>query len=216
MEGTTRKALPRLVRFIVCFILLCPTGLQAQVRFGLKGGLEMATLDFDSGLLDSSNRMGFFAGPTLKIGIPLLPGLSVDVAALYNQRDLKVQEEDFTQKSLVAQGDARIGVGLGEFLNVFILAGPQFSFNVGDDIIHWFDKDGNLREFSLQETMLSVNFGGGVTFAKHFEGSIRYNVPIGKTADFTWQDLGDQIVDQMWKHTRTHTNSWNIALTYYF
>ncbi|MCR4916768.1 MAG: porin family protein [Prevotella sp.] len=187
---------------------------QAQVRLGVKGGFQLANMQFNTDALRSSNRVGFSIGPTVKIGLPV-PGISVDIAALYDQRDLKVQEQVFKQKSLLIQGDARCGAGIGDVLGIFIKAGPQFSFNVGDDIIHWV-KDGDSKQFALQETMLSINLGVGVTFANHFEGAITYNIPISKTADFTWHQLSNELFDETWNHAKTRTNAWSVSVTYYF
>ena len=202
-----------LLLFYLFTFLPLTTG--AQVQFGVKGGFQLASMDFNGNDLDKSNRMGFFVGPTLKIGLPVV-GLSINTAALYDQRDLKVQEQTFHQQSLVLQGDARYGAGLGDAINIFLMAGPQFSFNVGDDLIHWFDEDSHMKEFSLQETMLSFNLGLGVTFAGHFEGTVSYNIPVSKTADFTWHQLTEQLADESWNHAKTRTNAWRIAVTYYF
>ena len=188
---------------------------QAQIRIGAKGAFQLANMQFNTDALRSSNRVGFSIGPTVKIGLPL-PGMAIDVAALYDQRDLKVQELTFRQKSILLQGDARCGVGIGDVLGIFFLAGPQFSFNVGDDIIHWFTNNGDSKQFSLQETMLSFNLGLGVTFANHLEGTITYNVPISKTADFTWHELSNHLFDETWNHAKTRTNAWNVSFTYYF
>lgn len=188
---------------------------QAQVRIGVKGGFQLANMEFNNDDLKKSNRVGFFVGPIVKIGLPVT-GLAIDAAALYDQRDLKVQEETFKQQSLILQGNARYGVGLGDVLGLFLTAGPQFSFNMGDDVMHWFGSDGELKYFTLQETMLSVNFGLGVTFANHLEGSVNYNIPVSKTADFTWQQFGDEIWGQTWNHAKTRTNIWHLSVVYYF
>ena len=188
---------------------------QAQVRIGVKGGFQLANMEFSNDDLKKSNRMGFFIGPAVKIGLPVT-GLAIDAAALYDQRDLKVQHETFKQQSFVLQGDARYGVGLGDLLGLFLTAGPQFSFNVGDDVMHWFGSDGELKSFTLQETMLSVNFGLGISFANHLEGIVSYNIPISKTADFTWQQLGDEIWEETWNYDKTRTNAWRLSVIYFF
>ena len=191
------------------------SSVEAQVRFGIKGGFQLAQMEFNTDALRSSNRAGFFIGPTLKIGLPL-PAMTIDASMLFSQHDLKVQDEVFKQKSFVLQGNARIGAGLGEVLGIFLLGGPQFSFNVGDDVVHWFSEDGEFKQFTLQETMLSFNLGAGVTFASHFEAALHYNIPISKTGDFTWQQFSDELFDQTWNHAKTRTNAWSIAFTYFF
>lgn len=199
--------------FLIFNLVSCPA--EAQVRFGVKGGFQLATMEFNADAVDKSNRVGFCVGPVLKIGLPIT-GLSVDAALLYDRRDLKVEEETFKQQSLLLQGDFRCGAGIGDIVGVFVKLGPQFSFNVGDDLMHWATAKGDNNQFSLQETLLSLNLGAGVTFANHFEGAITYNVPISKTADFTWSQLTDELTSQTWNHAKTRTNAWNLTVSYFF
>jgi hypothetical protein len=201
---------------LVLFTLhVFPVTSEAKVRFGVTGGFQLTDMSLSNEALDKDNRMGWFAGPTVKFTLPVV-GLGIDVAALYDQRDLKVDDTVFKQKSIVVQGDARFGVGIGELLGVFFKLGPRFSFNVGDDFVHWLTTEAEYKQWSLQETMLSVNMGVGVTFAKHFEADLRYNVPISKTSDFTWNELGDELWDQTWHHAKSRTNAWSVSVSYFF
>ncbi|MCR4958303.1 MAG: porin family protein [Prevotella sp.] len=188
---------------------------EAKVRFGVTGGFQLTEMTVNQDALSKDNRVGWFAGPTVKFTLPVV-GLGVDVAALYDQRDLKVDETVFKQKSVVIQGNAHYGVSLGEVLGIFIKAGPQFSFNVGDDFMHWLTTENEYKQWSLQETMLSVNLGAGVTFATHFEAALRYSIPISKTSDFTWTELSHQLSDQTWHHAKSRANAWSISVSYYF
>ena len=207
------KAWMALPLLLLCHLVATPA--SAQVRVGLKGGFQLANMEWRGSALGSSNRVGFFAGPTAKFTLPVV-GLGIDAAILFDQRDLKVEESTFKQQSLVLQGSARYDVGIGDVIGIFAHIGPQFSFNVGDDLINWVTKEGGLKQFSLQETMLSVNMGVGVTLFGHLEGRISYNIPVSKTADFTWSNLGTQLGEQSWSHAKSRTNAWSIAATYYF
>lgn len=195
---------------------------QAQVRFGLKGGLELTQMEFSSTALRESNRAGFYVGPQVKFQLPVV-GLGVDVAALYNRRDVKVggqsvEGETITQQSLLIPANVRYGVNIGDLLGVFLCTGPQFSFNLGKDVFYWYDdvKDNN-HQYSLQNTLLSMNFGGGVNIGPNLEATIYYNVPLGKTADFTWDGLRDELKkNETWSRAKSRINAWHIALSYYF
>ena len=66
---------------------------QAQFKFGLKGGLNITDMSFSSDVLESSNRAGFFIGPTVKFTLPIV-GLGVDASALYDQREANVKGTD--------------------------------------------------------------------------------------------------------------------------
>ena len=203
---------------VVAVLTALPTVLpmQAQMaRFAIKGGFEMTEMDFTSESLNKSNRTGFYIGPQVKFKLPVI-GLGIDVSALYNYRDLKVEEESFNQQSLLIPANVRYGVGLGEALGIFLCAGPQFSFNLGDDVMYWRDNEKNNNQFNLQNTMLSLNLGLGVNFGPHLEAALFYNVPLGKTADFTWDLLGEQLEDQTWKRAKSRTNAWHLSLSYYF
>lgn len=201
---------------LVLFALhFSPVSSEAKVRFGVTGGFQLTDMSFSNDALSENNRIGWFVGPTVKFTLPVV-GMGVDVAALFDQRDLKVDDTVFKQKSVVVQGDIRYGVGIGEVLGIFLKLGPRFSFNVGDDFAHWLTTKDEYRQWSLQETMLSINMGVGVTFAKHFEADLRYNIPISKTSDFTWSELGDELWDQTWHHAKSRTNAWSVSVSYFF
>jgi hypothetical protein len=72
------------------------------------------------------------------------------------------------------------------------------------------------RQFLMQNTMLSFNFGFGVHLENHLEAGVYYNVPVGKAADFTWDKLSTELKDTTWSSAKTKTNAWHISLTYFF
>ena len=78
---------------------------QAQLRFGVKGGLNITSVHFDSDLLKSDNVTGFHIGPMIEATMPLL-GFGFDAAILYSQKgtNSKVKNSDseriFIPKSL--------------------------------------------------------------------------------------------------------------------
>ena len=192
-----------------------PTMAGTPVRFGLKGGFELTEMNFNASDLRQANRAGFYAGPVAKFSLPVV-GLCIDASVLYSQRDLKVDGEKILQKSLLLGGDLRYGVGLGNALSIFVNAGPQLSLNVGDDVFYWKDDEQNNHQYALQNTMISFNLGLGVSFLRHFEAGIYYNIPAGKTADFTWDKIGETLKDTSWNRAKSKTNAWHVAVAYYF
>lgn len=198
---------------VVCHLSV--SEVSAQVRIGVKGGLELTQMEFSSAALRESNRAGFYVGPQVKFQLPVV-GLGIDVAALYNRRNVKVEHENLTQQSLLIPAHIRYGANIGNVLGVFLCAGPQLSFNIGDDIFYWRDEESNNNQYSLQNTLLSMNFGGGVDIGPNLEATIYYNVPLGKTADFTWDRLGTELKNETWRRAKSRINAWHIALTYFF
>ncbi len=65
---------------------------NAQIKFGVKGGINMSEFSVKGNVLDKSNNIGFYLGPTAKVSLPLT-GLGIDVSALYNQYSADVTVE---------------------------------------------------------------------------------------------------------------------------
>jgi len=206
----------RCTLFIIHCTFLITLSAQAQtVQFGLRGGADIIDMQFTSDALRSANRAGFFLGPQLRIHTPVV-GLNVDVAALYDQRDLRVEGQTLKQKTLQLPANARLGIDLMGVVGVYLSIGPQLNFNLGESTFYWEDLKGYRNHFTLQETTLGLNLGGGVTLGRHLEASLYYNIPLGKTADITWDTIVDALQDQTMHRARSKTNAWRIALTYYF
>lgn len=196
---------------------------QAQVKFGIKGGLNVTSMSLDKDkLLDTENQAGFFIGPTVKFTLPIV-GLGIDASALYDQREAKAKikgdgdEKDITSARLKTQAinipiNVRYGVGLGSVANVFFFAGPQFGFNVGDKNKSIFQ---DAAEWKLKSSNFSVNVGLGFTVLSHLQVSANYNIACGKTGDVTFSDAANTALqDVLGKNGKA--NAWQVGLAYYF
>src|SRR5574344_908984 len=80
-------------------VLLVATPAKAQLKLGVKGGLNITEMSFSADALNKSNRTGFFIGPSVKFSIPIV-GLGVDVSALYDQRDSKIDDKTVSEKNI--------------------------------------------------------------------------------------------------------------------
>ncbi|MGN0069911.1 MAG: porin family protein [Prevotella sp.] len=192
----------------ICAMLLSTTA-TAQVKLGVKGGLNVTNMSLSSDVLDASNQTGFFVGPTLKITLPIV-GLGIDASALYDQREAKLKaagdeqaEATARQKSIQIPLNLRYGMGLGSLANVFVFAGPQFGFNVGDK-----NQDLYGVDWKLKSSNFSVNVGLGVTLLTHLQVSANYNIACGKTGELKWDDSVKGVTGK--------NNAWQIAAAYYF
>ena len=196
-------------------LFLTMSSFAQDIQIGAKGGFDLTSMEFSSGDLDKSNRAGFFIGPSMRIDTPVM-GLSVDVSALYDQRNIKVGTRTLTQESLVVPANARFGVSIGDLLGIFVSAGPQLSYNLGKSSFQWEDIDHYRKHFTFQETTLSINLGAGAKIGSNLEAGIYYNVPLGKTADFTWDTLASELQDLDMHTAKSKTNAWRISVSYYF
>ena len=201
--------------FLVAAMMFA-TSANAQVKFGLKGGLNVTSMSFSEDVFDASNKTGFFVGPMVKFTVPIV-GLSFDAAALYDQKEADVKYADtdgelgkvnVKQQSINIPVNVRYGFGLSSLANAFVFAGPQWGINVGDKNFKWNDNS----SYSLKKSNFSVNVGLGVTLMSHLQLSANYNIACGKTADATWKDVSSNVTEK----GNSKNNCWQIALGYWF
>lgn len=193
---------------------------QAQVKFGLKGGLNLTNLSLGESIGNNlKSREGFHIGPTVKIGLPV-PGLSVDASALYDQRSAKVSvtrgvsgaevESTLKSQSLQVPINIRYAVGLGSVANLFAFAGPQFGFNLGDKNKKILDDAAN---WTLRSSNVSANLGIGTTILDHLQITANYNFALGKTGEVELWDA----TKQTWNaFTDGKASSWQVSAAYFF
>lgn len=192
--------------FIICHLPFNEA--QAQVSFGIKGGLNENKLSLNQSDLEESisNKSGFFIGPTVRFILPIV-SLSMDAAVLYDQREAEVKDtgEKLQQKSVQIPIHARYGFGLGAFASLYLYAGPQFGFNVGGDT-----EKQKVSDWSLKTANISGNAGLGLMFANHLQVSVNYNFALSKNAEY--KIIKDGVED----NAKVKNNAWQIALAYYF
>ena len=95
---------------VAATMLFSTSSAQAQVKFGLKGGLNVTNMSLNSEVFDADNQTGFFIGPTVKFTLPIV-GLGIDASALYDQRDAKITVED----------NVRLRISLSIFQSTFAM-----------------------------------------------------------------------------------------------
>jgi opacity protein-like surface antigen len=190
---------------IACIAFATPS--QAQVKFGLKGGLNLTSLSADNIAGGVSNKSGFFVGPTVKFTLPVV-GLSLDASALYDQRNAKIKNADATVKfqSVQIPINLRYGFGLSSVVNVFAFAGPQFGFNIGDKS-KLLDSMGS---WSLKSSNISGNVGIGATVFSKLQITANYNFQLSKSGEVEYKDANGAQTGKM------KFNSWQLGLGYYF
>ena len=197
---------------LVVLLSAMTMAVQAQgVKFGVKGGLDIQDMKFDESVFNTDNKLGWFVGPTLQISLPI-GGLGVDIAGLYDQKETKVNGESIKQQSILVPLNARLKLGIGSSAGLYVAAGPQFAFNIGDDEFKWTDKDSRENTFQLKKSAFSVNLGAGIYFSDHLEIGFAYNIALGSTADATWKAATDAALHP----DDTKPKSWQISAAYYF
>lgn len=203
--------------FLVAAMLFAANA-NAQIKFGLKGGLNVTSMSFSEEVFDASNKTGFFVGPMVKVTVSIV-GLSFDAAALYDQKEADVKytgtegelgKVNVKQQSINIPVNVRYGFGLSSLANIFLFAGPQWGINVGNKNFKWNESS----SYSLKKSNFSVNVGAGVTLLNHLQVSANYNIACGKSADASLSKALDAVANA--GKDKSHNNSWQIALGYWF
>ena len=210
---------------VIATAMLFAQSANAQVKFGLKGGVNLTNISVSDGdaLKDNiKNQTGFFIGPTAVVTLPVV-GLGLDASLLYDQRTAKIKgiyetrnnlpdnllEDKVKMQQVVIPINVRYGVGLGTLASGFIFAGPQFGFNVGDkktEVIK------NIFEWEREAVNFSLNFGVGVMALNHLQVTANYNLALGKQNELglngaTWANL---------TRPKVKANAWQIGVAYLF
>lgn len=193
--------------FMVMALLLITIPANAQFKFGVKGGLNISKLSVSKDILKSDNQTGFFIGPMAEFTIPIV-GLGVDVAALYNQFGVATVsgsegEVNSTLKTVEIPINLKWTFGLGSTAGVYIAAGPQFGFNVGDRIIQ------DIYEFKKNNT--TFNVGAGVKLIRHLQIGVNYNFGLSRVASIIGNDEFKEFAGE-----KIRNNTWQISLAYLF
>ncbi|MFR2069555.1 MAG: porin family protein [Bacteroides nordii] len=183
----------------VCIGMAMPA--QAQLKWGVKGGVNVAKVTFDDKLLKSDNMAGFFIGPMAEFTIPVV-GLGIDGSLLFSQKGIKADNDAVKQYGLDIPVNLKYNIGLGSLLGIYLAAGPDF----------YFDFKGNENGYDKRRAMVGVNVGAGLKLVKHLQIGFNYNIPLGKSGDVTWKDG----VSSVFKADSYKTKTWQISAAYLF
>lgn len=188
---------------------LVDSGVQAKVKFGARGGVNVTSMSFSSDMFDSSNRTGFYVGPTMKIGLGLI---GFDASLLYNQIESKsiyregdayIDYPSLVRKSISLPVNLRFNFGIGDKLGIFIFGGPQADLYVGGDS----DYD-DIGKMDWKQLAISINAGAGVMLMKHLELRANYSIPCGSAGEFSWNGTQNGVPAK--------SGVWQIGVAVYF
>ncbi len=196
-----------LLSFLICLGIALPA--QAQLQWGVKGGVNLTSTSFNKNDFKSDNRAGFFIGPMIDFKVPII-GIGFDAALMFAQRKLNYEYRDLNEHGTIKQNgidipiNLKYSLGLGNMLAVFLTAGPDF----------FFDLDSSDRIFEKKTANVGINVGAGVKLLNHLQVACNYNIPLGRSGDITYSDIGNAVTGK--NQTGIKAKTWQISAAYLF
>lgn len=198
------KKMISMLMVAVCLMMAAPV--QAQLHFGVKGGLNVSKLSFSKDALKGDNKTGFFVGPMAEFTVPII-GVGADIAALYSQSDLGTDGyRSLKLKTFAIPVNLKWSFGFGSMLGAYIAAGPQFDFNIGNKT--W------SNELSLKKSTTSFNVGAGLKLIRHLQLGVNYNFALSKTGTYEYYTEGGP--GDGHHSFNMKNNTWQVSLAYLF
>ena len=162
---------------------------SAQVRLGVKGGLNIASVHFSTDVLQSDNVTGFQIGPMIEGSLPLV-GLGFDAAILYAQKGLEtktVSGEKTSLKNDYIDVPVNLKWKLGlPAMKVYLAVGPYVGFRVGGNKI-WELPGSMVDQVKTKSFSAGLNFGAGVELISHLQVGLNYG--LGLTNNYSMESL---------------------------
>lgn len=187
--------------FVAVCALMMAMPASAQLKFGVKGGLNVSELSYKVNDI-KENSTGFFIGPMAEFSLPIV-GLGVDGALLYNQ----VGKDETKQQGLDIPVNLKYTIGLGSTVGLYLAAGPDFFFNLKDcDLYNDVIKTG-LKDKKAQ---VGLNLGAGLKLLGHLQVGFNYTLPLGNA--FTAKAVGEAVKNL----GDAKFNTWQISAAYLF
>ncbi|GHU63848.1 membrane protein [Bacteroidia bacterium] len=189
------------VIFTALIVLISCFSAEAKIRFGAKGGFNLAKTSFNTQSLQSDNFTGFHIGPIVEIANST--GFGVNAAVLYSQQGLKIKELSLEEKgsSIDIPVNLQLKIGLFDCVGIYGTAGPYGSFKLKGDNFTIKNLEMIGSEFKQKSFGAGLNFGFGVELVKHF--LIGANYQLGLTEDYqeviTLHQLGGKV--RIWSIT---------------
>ena len=185
-------------------LLLMAMPADAQIRFGVKGGVNLTQVETNLKAI-KDNSTGYFIGPMIEATIPGI-GLGVDGAIMYAQRG----KDELKMEGIEVPLNLKLTIGAGSSLSIFLAAGPDFFLNLKDLDLGAIDATIQGYKAKEKKAQVGLNLGGGVKLMQHLQLGLNYMIPLGDS--FTFKKATDAVgEEESFKY-----KNWQLTLAYIF
>ena len=193
------KKVTGLVLIILMAFIAVPA--KSQLKFGVKGGLNISSVHLNSDILKADNVTGFQIGPMIETTIPLI-GVGLDAAILYSQKGMDVKSESGTSTNVKTDYiDVPVNLkwkfGL-PIIKGYLAAGPYIGFRVGGDKF-WEIPGSVVGQVKAKNFSAGLNFGAGVELISHLQVGINYG--LGLTDNYSAEKYDLNAKNRGWSVT---------------
>ena len=193
------KKVTGLVLIILMAFIAVPA--KSQLKFGVKGGLNISSVHLNSDILKADNVTGFQIGPMIETTIPLI-GVGLDAAILYSQKGMDVKSETGTSTNVKTDYiDVPVNLkwkfGL-PIIKGYLAAGPYIGFRVGGDKF-WEIPGSVVGQVKAKNFSAGLNFGAGVELISHLQVGINYG--LGLTDNYSAEKYDLNAKNRGWSIT---------------
>ena len=193
------KKVTGLVFIILMAFIAVPA--KSQLKFGVKGGLNISSVHLNSDILKADNVTGFQIGPMIETTIPLI-GVGLDAAILYSQKGMDVKSETGTSTNVKTDYiDVPVNLkwkfGL-PIIKGYLAAGPYIGFRVGGDKF-WEIPGSVVGQVKAKNFSAGLNFGAGVELISHLQVGINYG--LGLTDNYSAEKYDLNAKNRGWSVT---------------
>ena len=185
-------------------LLLMAMSADAQIRFGVKGGVNLTQVETNLKAI-KDNSTGYFIGPMIEATIPGI-GLGVDGAIMYAQRG----KDELKMEGVEVPLNLKLTIGAGSSLSIFLAAGPDFFLNLKDIDLGAIDATIQGYKAKEKKAQVGLNLGGGVKLMQHLQLGLNYMIPLGDS--FSFKKAADAVgEEESFKY-----KNWQLTLAYIF
>ncbi|GKG73746.1 PorT family protein [Parabacteroides sp. AM58-2XD] len=193
------KKVTGLVLVILMVFIAVPA--KSQLKFGIKGGVNISSVHMNSDILKADNVTGFQIGPMIETTIPLI-GIGLDAAILYSQKGMDVKSEAGTSTNVKTDYiDVPVNLkwkfGL-PIIKGYLAAGPYIGFRVGGDKF-WEIPGSVVGQVKAKNFSAGLNFGAGVELISHLQVGINYG--LGLTDNYSAEKYDMNARNRGWSIT---------------
>ena len=193
------KKVTGLVLIILMAFIAVPA--KSQLKFGVKGGLNISSVHLNSDILKADNVTGFQIGPMIETTIPLI-GVGLDAAIHYSQKGMDVKSETGTSTNVKTDYiDVPVNLkwkfGL-PIIKGYLAAGPYIGFRVGGDKF-WEIPGSVVGQVKAKNFSAGLNFGAGVELISHLQVGINYG--LGLTDNYSAEKYDLNAKNRGWSVT---------------